>query len=183
MATSYATRTSPVIRGNWILENLIGTPPPPPPPDVPALEDNHVDPDLPVRQRLAAHREAAACASCHDLIDPVGFALENFDAVGRWRATENGHPVDAGGALPTTVAFDGVAGLEAGLAARPDLFVRTLVEKLMTYALGRGIEPEDGPTVRRIVREAAPDYRFSSLVEGIVESDAFRYRQDDLVEP
>ena len=114
--TSYATRTSPVIRGKWVLENLLGTPPPPPPPNVPALDDNTVSASLPVRERLAQHRANAACASCHNLMDPVGFALENFDAVGRWRTTEEGQPVDASGGLPDGSKFTGVAGLEAGLA-------------------------------------------------------------------
>lgn len=181
--TSYATRTSPVIRGNWILENLLGTPPPPPPPNVPALEDNAVSAGLPIRERLAAHREKAACASCHNLMDPIGFALENFDAVGRWRLFEGGRPVDARGALPGTGEFAGVAGLEEGIRRRPDLFARTVVEKLLTYALGRGLRPEDAPAVREIVRDAASDgYRFSALVAGIVSSDPFLRRMSTSAE-
>lgn len=175
--TSYATRTSPVIRGKWILENILGTPPPPPPPNIPALEDNTVAADLPVRVRLAQHRSNAACASCHDLIDPVGFALENFDAVGRWRDLENGQPVDASGCLPDGSEFTGVDRLEQGLLARPQVFVRTVAEKLMTYALGRGMEFSDGPAIRRIVRDAeAHDYRFSSLILAIVKSAPFQMR-------
>ena len=175
--TSYATRTSPVIRGNWILENFLGTPPPPPPPDVPALDENSVSANLPIRERLAAHREKAACASCHNLMDPVGFSLENFDAVGRWRTTENGVPVDAEGGLPGGRKFTGVEGLEKGLLERPDLFVRTLTEKLMTFALGRGIEPSDAPAIRQIVRDAkANNYRFSSIISGIVTSPPFTMR-------
>jgi hypothetical protein len=175
--TSYATRTSPVIRGNWILENLLGTPPPPPPPNVPALEDVAVSADLPIRERLAAHREKAACASCHNLMDPIGFALENYDAVGRWREFEKGAPVDATGALPGSDPFTGVAGLEKGMAERPDRFVRTLVEKLLIYALGRGLEPTDAAAVRKIVRDASESgYRFSDLISGIVTSEPFRMR-------
>jgi hypothetical protein len=175
--TSYATRTSPVLRGKWVLENLLGTPPPPPLPDVPALDDNTVSAGLPVRQRLAEHRKNAACASCHNLIDPVGFALENFDAVGRWRTLEEGHAVDASGGLPDGSRFDGVAGLEAGLLARPDVFVGTLAEKLLTFALGRGIDTDDGPAVRKIVRAAREKgWRLSAIVEAIVQSDPFLMR-------
>ena len=178
--TSYATRTSPVIRGNWILENLMGTPPPPPPADVPALEDNAVDASLPMRERLAVHREKAACASCHNLMDPIGFPLENFDAIGRWRSFENGHLVDASGRLPGRADFDGVAGLEKGMLQRPDMFVRTLTEKLLTYALGRGIEPSDASAIRKVVKETAPEYRFSDLVKGITRSEPFRWRMSAL---
>jgi len=177
MVTSYATRTSPVIRGKWILENLFGTPPPPPPENVPPLEDNTVAANLPVRARLAAHRENVACASCHNLIDPVGLAMENFDAVGRWRELEAGLPVDASGGLPDGSECVGVAGLEKGLLKRPEIFTGTLVEKLLTYALGRGIEPSDGPAVRRILRDAKRnDYRFSSLIIGIAKSQPFQMR-------
>lgn len=175
--TSYATRTSPVLRGKWVLENLLGTPPPPPPPNVPALGDNTVSAALTVRERLAKHRANAACASCHNLIDPVGFALENFDAVGRWRTGEEGKPVDASGGSPDGSLFAGVAGLEEHLLKRPELFVGTLTEKLLTFALGRGVEPFDGPAVRNVVRSAkAADYRFSSLIEGIVTSTPFQMR-------
>ena len=132
--TSYATRTSPVIRGKWILENLLGTPPPPPLPDVPALDDNTVSATLPVRERLLQHRANAACATCHNLMDPVGFALENFDAVGRWRTAEEGQPVDASGGLPDGSQFTGVGGMEAALLKRPEIFVGTLTEKLLTFA-------------------------------------------------
>ena len=175
--TSYATRTSPVIRGKWILENLLGTPPPPPPSDVPALEDNTVSSTLPVRERLAQHRANVACASCHNVMDPVGFALENFDAVGRWRTLEEGQPVDASGGLPDGSRFVGVSGLEEGLLKRPEVFVGTLAEKLLTFALGRGIEASDGPAVREIVRTArAADFRFSALIDGIVRSTPFQMR-------
>jgi hypothetical protein len=175
--TSYATRTSPVIRGKWVLENLLGTPPPPPLPDVPALDDNTVSASLPVRERLLQHRANATCAVCHNLTDPVGFALENFDAVGRWRTTEEGRPVDSSGGLPDGSEFASVAGLEAGLLKRPELFVRTLTEKLLTFALGRGVEPFDGPAVRKVVRAARDaDYRFSTIIETIVQSDPFQMR-------
>ncbi|MBD3672739.1 MAG: DUF1592 domain-containing protein [Planctomycetaceae bacterium] len=175
--TSYATRTSPVIRGKWILENLLGTPPPPPPPNVSTLQDNTVSAKLPVRERLAQHRADAACASCHNLIDPVGFSLEHFDAVGRWRDLENGRPVDATGGLPDGREFVGVDGLEAGLLEMPDVFVGTMTEKLLTYALGRGVETHDAPAIREIVRNAAKhDYRFSSIILGIGNSTPFQMR-------
>lgn len=175
--TSYATRTSPVIRGKWVLENLLGTPPPPAPPNIPALDDNTVSATLPVRERLAQHRVNSACASCHNAMDPVGFALENFDAVGRWRTTEEGRPVDASGGFPDGSKFDGVAGLEAALLKRPEIFVGTLTEKLLTFALGRGIETYDGPAVRKVVKSAkAVDYRFSALIEAIVLGTPFQMR-------
>jgi hypothetical protein len=175
--TSYATRTSPVIRGKWVLENLLGTPPPPPLPDVPALDDNTVSATLSVRERLAKHRASAACASCHNLMDPVGFALENYDAVGRWRTAEEGKPVDASGGLLDGSRFTGVAGLEAALLKRPEVFVGTLTEKLLTFALGRGVEPFDGPAVRRVVGAAkAADYQFTAIIEGIVTSTPFQMR-------
>src|SRR5205814_1134329 len=145
VVTSYATRTSPVIRGKWVLENIMGVPPPPPLPNVPALKDNTISANLSVRARLAEHRANAACASCHDLMDPVGFALENYDAIGRWRTVEDGQPVDATGGLPDGSKFMGVSGLEEGLRKRPELFVGTLTEKLFTFALGRGVESTEAP--------------------------------------
>ena len=176
--TSYATRTSPVIRGNWILANLVGAPAPPPPPNVPALDDSHVSAALPIRARLAAHREKPVCASCHNLMDPVGFSLENFDAVGRWRTTEERLPVDASGGFPDGSKFEGVGGLEQALLARPDLFAATLTEKLLTFALGRGVDLSDAPAVRAIVRRAeAEDFRFSALVLGLVNSPPFQLRR------
>jgi hypothetical protein len=176
--TSYATRTSPVLRGTWVLENLLGTPPPPPLPDVPALDDTAVSQSLPGRERLAKHRENPACASCHDRIDPAGFALENFDAVGRWRTLEADRPVDVSGGLPDGSAFEGVAGLEAALLRRPEAFVAAVAEKLLTYALGRAVEPQDGPALREIVRATrAGRDRFSALVCAIVTSAPFRMRR------
>lgn len=176
--TSYATRTSPVIRGSWILENIVGTPPPPPPDDVPALEDSNVDQTLPMRERLSQHRANKACAVCHKLMDPVGFALENFDAIGRWRTHEEGRELDVSGGLPDGQVFTGIDGLEKGLLERPELFAGTLTEKLMTFALGRGVEHFDGPAVRKIVAEAAKsDYRMSSIIIAIVNSIPFKMRE------
>ena len=175
--TSYATRTSPVIRGNWILENILGAPAPPPPEDVPPLEENIIDQSLPVRERLSQHRENPACASCHNLMDPVGFAMENYDAIGRWRTHEDGRRLDVSGGLPDGNEFSGVRGLEKALLQRPELFVTTFTEKLMTFALGRGIEPHDGPAIRKIVANAArEDYKVSFIIIGIVNSVPFTQR-------
>ena len=175
--TSYPTRTSPVLRGTWVLENIFGAPPPPPPPNVPAL-DNAVSASLPMRERLRAHRDNPACASCHRTIDPVGFALENFDALGRWRDYEDGVEVDAAGGLPgASESAHGVSGLERTLLAKPELFVGTLTRKLLTFALGRGVDHYDAPAVRKILRDAKPQgYRFSDLVLGIVKSVPFGMR-------
>jgi hypothetical protein len=176
--TSYATRTSPVIRGRWVLENILGTPPAPPLPNVPALKDNTLSATLSVRERLAEHRANAACASCHNLMDPIGFSLENFDAIGRWRNAEDGLPVDTAGGLPDGSKFAGVSGLEDGLRKRPELFVGALTEKLMTFGLGRGIETGDAPAIRKIVRDAqTDDFRFSSVIIGIVSSTPFTMRR------
>ncbi|MEL6107844.1 MAG: DUF1592 domain-containing protein [Planctomycetota bacterium] len=177
MATSYATRTSPTIRGAWVLENILGTPPPPPPPNVPTIEAKGPHVASSFREMLAKHREDDACASCHDLIDPVGFALDQYDAVGRWRATIEGEPVDAAGRLPDGQVVEGVGQLEAGILRRPELFVTALVKKLMTYALGRPVTHADGPEVRRIVANAAANgYRFSDLIVGITRSKPFTHR-------
>jgi hypothetical protein len=175
--TSYATRTSPVIRGKWILDNLLGTPPPPPPPDVPSLDQSVVSATLPIRQRLAEHRANPACASCHNVMDPIGFALEEFDAVGRFRRLDNYQPVDASGGLAGGAGFQGVAGLEAALLARPELFAGTVAEKLLIFALGRGLTADDAPAVRAIVRAAAPrGYRLSDLILGVAQSLPFQSR-------
>lgn len=176
--TSYATRTSPVIRGHWILANLCGTPPPPPPGNVPALKDNTVSANLSVRERLAEHRNNAECAVCHNLMDPVGFSLENFDAVGRWRTMEEGKPIDASGGLPDGRKIEGVAALEEALLSRPEVFVGTLTEKLLTFSLGRGVEYYDAPAVRKIVRESqASNYRFSSIIVALTQSTPFTMRR------
>ena len=183
--TSYATRTSPVLRGVLVLSNILGAPPSPPPPNVPALDESTVAANLPMRQRLAAHRNSAVCASCHNTIDPVGFSLENFNAVGQWRDIEvEGAPVDASGAVPGGGAFRGVDGLEDALLARPELFVTALTENLMTFALGRGVEYYDAPAVRKIVKDAAKDdYRFSSIILGVVKSVPFQMRRAEMNEP
>jgi hypothetical protein len=167
-----------VIRGKWILDNLLGVPPPPPLPDVPALKDQTVDGNLSVRKRLAEHRSNRACASCHNLMDPVGLSLETFDAIGRRRTAEGEAPIDPSGALPDGSEFVDVGGLEQALLKRPELFVGTLTEKLLTYALGRGVEFYDAPEVRAIVRDArAQNYRLSSLILGVVKSRPFQMRK------
>lgn len=177
--TSVATRTSPVLRGKYIISNLLNTPPLPPPAAVPDLEES-VEKDRPttVREQLERHRANPACASCHRNIDPVGFALENFDAVGQWRTTtREGLPIDAAGMLADGTKVDGPAALRAALRARPEVFVGTVTEKLLTYALGRGLEPRDMPVVRRIVRDAAArDYSLQSIIVGIVKSVPFQMR-------
>jgi Protein of unknown function (DUF1592)/Protein of unknown function (DUF1588)/Protein of unknown function (DUF1585)/Protein of unknown function (DUF1587)/Protein of unknown function (DUF1595)/Planctomycete cytochrome C len=176
--TSYATRTAPTIRGKWIMENFFGTPPIPPPPNVPALKESTVSASLPMRARLAEHRANPACASCHNLIDPAGFALENFDAIGRWRTVEDGQPIDPSGGLPDGSTCSGVTGLEQGLLARPEIFAGTMTEKLLTYALGRGVEDYDAPAIRQVLRQARTDnYRFSSLILGLVNSTPFQMRK------
>ncbi len=177
--TSYANRTSPVLRGKWVLENLLGAPPPPPPADVPDLpEEDGSGPALTMRERLAAHRANPVCASCHATMDPIGFGLENFDAVGAWRQSDSGEPIDASGTLPSGAAFEGPAELRGALLARPEAFVRALTVKLATYALGRGVEPFDAPAIRAILAEAAgSDYAFSSLVLGIARSVPFQMRE------
>jgi hypothetical protein len=177
--TSYATRTSPVIRGVWVLSNIFGAPPPPPLPNVPSLDETTIAASLPMRQRLAAHRNNAVCANCHRTIDPVGFSLESFNAVGQWRDHEgDDQPIDASGALPGAGEFRGVAGLEQALLSRPELFAGTLTEKLLTFALGRGVGEYDAPAIRTIVRDAARDgYRFSSIIVAIVKSVPFQNRR------
>jgi len=174
--TSYPGRTSPVLRGKWLLDNLLGTPPPPPPPNVPILPDAEAG-QLPasIRERLAQHRADPVCSSCHTVIDPLGFALENFDVIGAWREfDEVGNPVDPNGNYPGGVEFAGFADLRDWMLDRPDRFAHTLIEKLMTYALGRRVEYYDQPVIRQIVRQAAADnYRWSSIVLGIVQSPPF----------
>jgi hypothetical protein len=171
--TSYPNRTSPTLRGKFILENLLGSPPPPPPPNVPSLKDDKDVSQLTMRQRMELHRASPVCASCHVRMDPLGFALENFDGLGRWRAG-----VDASGVLPDGTKIDGPVGLRQVLLDRKDQFVETAAERLLTYALGRGVEPFDMPAVRGIVRDAAPgEYRWSSIVTGIVHSVPFQMRR------
>ena len=177
--TSYPDRTSPVVRGKWILENLLGTPPPPPLPNVPPLRATDTSGIvLPMRQRMERHRSNPVCASCHAMMDPLGLSLENFDAIGRWRTLgESSAPIDASGAAPDGTRFDGPDGLR-NVLLRSDRFVATLTEKMMTYALGRGLEYYDAPSVRAILRDAArDDYRLSSLIIGIVQSPPFKMRK------
>ena len=176
--TSYATRTSPVVRGKWLLENILGAPPPAPPPEVPELEEgDEGGPPRAMRERLEQHRANPVCASCHARMDPLGFALENFDGIGRWRTTDGGVAIDASGTLPNGATFDGAADLRGLLADRAEEFVTTVTARLLTYALGRGVEYYDMPAIRAIVREARPaGYRWSSIILGIVESTPFRMR-------
>jgi mono/diheme cytochrome c family protein len=181
--TSVAIRTSPVVRGKWVLTNILGTPPPPPPPDVPALEENKSAKNLTMRERMAAHRANPACASCHKLMDPIGFSLENFDAVGRWRDNEGGARIDAADTAYDGAKIEGVVGLRHFLLSREQVFVQTVTERLLTYALGRAVDYYDMPAVRRILRDSsASGDRFSSLVTGIVKSEPFRMRMK-LVQP
>ncbi|MEP4076614.1 DUF1592 domain-containing protein [Haloferula sp.] len=176
--TSYANRTSPVIRGNWILENILGTPTPPPPPDVPSLDDEVISASLPMRERLAAHREKKSCAVCHVLMDPPGFSLEHYDAVGRWRSRDGELPVDASGGLPDGTEFTGVEGLEEGFLERPELFARTVAEKLLVYGVGRGIGHQDAPAVRAIVSGAEDsNFKLSDIIIGVVKSVPFTMRK------
>jgi mono/diheme cytochrome c family protein len=177
LVTSHADRTSPVVRGKWILDNLIGTPPPPPPAEVPAFPEATGGAQT-VRARMAQHRASPSCATCHKVMDPLGLALENFDAVGAWRTEEAGVTVDASGDLGDGTALDGVVGLRRALLDRPDVFVGTMAEKLLAYALGRDLEPSDMPAVRAIVSAARRDgYRFSALVKAVVASVPFQMRR------
>jgi len=176
--TSYPNRTSPVQRGKWILTNILGTPPQPPPPNVPELKDNAegAKPKS-LRERMEAHRADSVCAGCHKVMDPVGFALENYDAIGRWRNSDDGVKIDPSGTLFNGASINGPVELRQALASRPDVFVGVMTEKLLTYALGRGVEYYDMPAVRRIVRDAAANhYKFSSLIGGIVRSTPFQMR-------
>jgi hypothetical protein len=179
--TSYGNRTSPVRRGKWVLENIIGTPVPPPPPNVPPLKEDATvgGKVLTMRERMVQHRSNPVCAGCHAVMDPVGLSVENFDAIGRWRDRgDGGTTMDVSGGLPDGSTFDGAAGLKAAVLKRPDLFVSTLTGKLMTYAVGRGVEYYDAPAIRAITRGAASsDFRFSSLILQIVNSTPFRQRR------
>jgi hypothetical protein len=176
--SSYATRTSPVLRGKWILENLLNAPPPPPPPGVDNLDEEKLGSAASLREQLEAHRKNAICAACHRRMDPLGFGLENFDAVGAWRTEDGKLPVDATGTLPDGRTFTGPAELKTILAAEREAFAKAVTSKLLTYALGRGLEPYDQRTVRTIARRLPEqDYRFSSLVLEIVNSTPFRMRK------
>jgi hypothetical protein len=177
LVTSHADRTSPVVRGKWILDNLLGSPPPPPPPEVPALPETEGAQPATMRERMVQHRANPVCATCHNVMDPLGLALENFDAVGTWRTHDQGKLVDASGELGDGMQLDGATGLREALLKRPEVLVHTATEKLLTYALGRGLEPGDMPAVRAIVRAAKDDgYRFEALIAGVVTSTPFRMR-------
>jgi hypothetical protein len=176
--SSYATRTSPVIRGKWVLENLLGTPPPPPPPDVPALEEKNLGTAASLRERLEVHRANAACAVCHVQMDPIGFGLENYDAAGAWRDREGNFEIDSSGTLPDGTSFNGSKELKQVLRGRTDLFMRNFVEKLLTYSLGRGLESYDRRTVDAIVaRSRENGYKFSSVVMEVASSKPFQFRR------
>jgi hypothetical protein len=176
--TSEANRTSPVKRGKFILEAIMGTPPPAPPPNVPPLKENEGAQAQSVRARLEEHRRSPACAGCHAVMDPLGFSLENFDAVGEWRTKEPGGAVDPSGQLADGTKVDGPVALRQAILKHPEQFVRTLTEKMLTYGLGRGLEYYDMPVVREIAREASrTDYKFSSVVLGIVRSTPFQMRR------
>jgi hypothetical protein len=180
--TSYPNRTAPTIRGKWILENILGSPPPPPPTNVPSLrQENDEGRVLNMRQQMEQHRANPVCASCHKAMDPLGFALENYDAIGGWRTIDSasGAPIDASGALPDGTPFAGLAELrEVLVARRQEDFILTTIERLMTYALGRGIDHRDGPVMRAVMREAAPDdYRLSAIISAIVKSTPFTMRR------
>jgi hypothetical protein len=184
MATAYPNRTSPVLRGAWILETIMGTPPPVPPPDVEDLAENVAGkPPATVRERLERHRENPTCNACHSVMDPLGFALDNFDATGRWRDIDRdtGTPIDPSGIMPNGSTVSGPIELRAALLSRPTLFVQSITEKLMIYALGRSLEPQDMPTVRALVRQAGEnDYHFSSIVLGIVSTEQFRKNRSEV---
>jgi hypothetical protein len=176
--TSYPDRTSPVLRGKFLLENIIGAPPPPPPADVPPFPANK-DGEAPqtVRARMELHRRNPVCATCHAVIDPLGFALENFDAVGQYRTTDGGTAIDPSGVMPDGTKFSGPADFRRALLQRRDELVMSLAEKMLTYALGRGVESYDMPAIRRIAREAAAgDYRWSAIIGSLVRSTPFRLR-------
>jgi hypothetical protein len=184
--TSVADRTSPVMRGKWVMEVLLGSPPPPPPPNVPALEETKGEAGgriLTVRERMEEHRKNPACASCHRVIDPLGLALENFDPTGRWRIKDNGSPVDAAGVMYDGTKINGPAGLRDAMLKHQSVFLETFTQNLMTYALGRRIEYTDMPAIRRIVRDAEKNgFKISSFVNGIVNSAAFQMKAEAPVE-
>jgi hypothetical protein len=175
--TSYSTRTSAVLRGKYVLDNLLASPPPPPPPNVPSLNTERSGKPLSMKEAMQLHRANPACAGCHAKMDPIGFALENFDALGRWRAEENGRPVEVASALPDGTIVDGVEGVRQLVLREPSLFVEALTGKLLMYALTRNVQYYDQPTIRVIVRESArQNYTFASLVLGVVNSVPFQSR-------
>jgi hypothetical protein len=178
--TSYSNRTSPVLRGKWVLENLLSSPPPPPPPNVPSLKTEAAEPGktLTMRDAMTQHRASPACAGCHARMDPIGFAMENFDAVGKWRDRDAESTIDASGIFPDGSKFDGIAGLKKELLRQPEQIVSTVAERLLMYALGRNLQSYDAPAIRAIVRDAkTSDYTFEALIEGIVKSQPFQFRE------
>jgi mono/diheme cytochrome c family protein len=176
--TSYSTRTSPVLRGKWVLENLLSAAPPPPPADVPALKtETAPGKPLTLREAMIQHRAAPSCAGCHARMDPIGFAMENFDAVGRWRERDGQHPIDVTGVFPEGTKFEGIPGLKRELLRQPEQFVGTVAERLLMYAVGRNLQYYDAPTVRTVMRDAAPANTLTSLVLGIVKSRPFQMRE------
>jgi Protein of unknown function (DUF1592)/Protein of unknown function (DUF1588)/Protein of unknown function (DUF1585) len=177
--TSYSTRTSPVLRGKWVLENLLSAAPPPPPADVPSLKiETAPGKPLTLREAMIQHRAAPACAGCHARMDPIGFAMENFDAVGRWRERDGQQPIDATGVFPEGTKFEGIPGLKSELLRQPEQFVGTVAERLLMYAIGRNLQYYDAPTVRAVIRDAEPaDHTLASLVLGIVKSRPFQMRE------
>jgi hypothetical protein len=181
--TSYANRTAPTIRGKWILEQILGSHPPPPPPNVPTLEENNNTRELTMRERMEMHRANPACAACHKVMDPIGFALENFDGLGRWRETMAGAAIDSSGVLPDGTSFDGPVGLQDLLLSKEELFVETFIERLLTYALGRGVEYYDLPVVRKIRRDVTnSNYSWSSIISAITKSVPFQMKVASLNE-
>jgi hypothetical protein len=175
--SSYATRTSPVLRGKWVLDTLLGTPPPPPPDGIPPLEEKDLGTAASMRQRLEQHRADPACAACHNAMDAIGFGLENYDAAGAWRTKDGNFDIDNSGRLPNGKSFAGAQALKGVLRAEEGLFARNFAEKLLTYALGRGLERSDRASIDEISRDAAADnYRFGTLVHQIVNSSPFRMR-------
>jgi hypothetical protein len=177
--TSYSTRTSPVLRGKWVLENLLSAAPPPPPADVPSLKtETAPGKPLTLREAMIQHRAAPACAGCHARMDPIGFAMENFDAIGRWRERDGDQPIDATGVFPEGTKFEGISGLKKELLRQPEQFVGTVAERLLMYAIGRNLQYYDAPTVRAVLRESAPaNHTLASLVAGIVKSRPFQMRE------
>jgi hypothetical protein len=179
MLTSHSTKTSPILRGKWVLDSLLNSPPPPPPPGVPALEESAAKGErLTMRQQVERHRRNAVCASCHARMDPLGFALENFDAIGRWRTRDDGGEIDASAKLPNGATFAGPQGLKQYLLSRPEQFASATIARLLTYALGRELDARDQPAIRQILRETeARGYRFQDVIAAIVKSVPFQMRQ------
>jgi hypothetical protein len=176
--TSYANRTSPVLRGKWVLENLLSSAPPPPPPNIPSLKTEGAGKPLTLRDAMTAHRANPSCATCHARMDPIGFAMEHFDAIGKWRDIDAGRAIDSSGIFPDGTAFDGVGGLKQVLLKQSDQFVSTVAERLLMYAIGRNLQYYDQPAVRAMVREAAAsNHTLPSLVLGVVKSAPFQMRE------